>query len=329
MIREMKTFQLNLEDIRCDHAHNFSRRGREHDPQAVADLAEQLLKEGQLNAIEVYPLAWATDEEQIDNAAARAAGYARRAAKKKPDAYGLTFGYRRFQAALLLAEQGRTSEKWSGQLFAVLTPEGASDEDLEDRNLSENVDREGLTPIDEAEILSYLTRAPDNGGRGESVELAAARLRLRGGATRAHKLLRLGALIDEARELVRANHRSPEVGITVDKAVSLAKLPATRQLEIINASKDAAGRVTPKAINSQLAPHQGRAGQPPSPSGAALSRLAERLRRMADNEHTLKRAGITKAEAELLRGFALLLQENEEHGLSKPLATLLRGGLEP
>lgn len=323
----MKIIALEPSRILLDPRRNFSRSGRPHDAERVDELAEELLRDGQMTPVEVYPLAWLADEERLDTPEARALGEARRAGKKKPDAYGLVSGYRRVSAALKLAEEGQTSDLWDGRLAAVLAPAGLTAEEIEDRNLLENVARETLTPIDEMVALSALTRPADEGGRGETLELATMRLHLRGGVQRARKLLRLRPLCEEGRDLVRQNHHDPELGITVDKAVSLAKFTADEQRSIIERAKDAAGRVTPKALNQILAPHQARQGQPYAPSGAALKRLEERLKRVRGEPHTLERNKLTEREAELLAGVVRLLMDREDHGLEPRLANLLKGGL--
>jgi len=322
----MHTLVLDPSRILLDPARNFSRSGRPHDEDLVIDLAEKMLHSGQITPIEVYPLAFLEGAPREDTPETRALGEQRRAKKLKTDAYGLVSGYRRVLAARYLQEQGETSELWSGKIAAALAPPGLDEEGIQDRNLEENAAREDLTPIDVAVVLSEYTRAPEEGGRGETMELAVKRLRLPGGVAKGNKLIQLCGLVEEARELVRENHHDPDYGIPVSKATTLARRPADKQREIIAEARDAAGRVTPKAIRGLLAPHQGRQGQPPAPSGAALTRLSLRLERTPDA--ALERAGITSEQRDLLHNLILLLTD-QPHKLPASLVRIIEGGLKP
>ena len=147
-----------------------------------------------------------------------------------PDAYGLVAGYRRVQAALLLLAEGRTSERFDGSLSAVIV-DALDDRAREDRNLSENVEHDALTPMDEAIVLGALTADPPE-GHGENDRVAVSRLHLRGGVARARTLLRLLALIPEAQDLVRLHHYDPELGIPVERVPPLAGRAAEVQAAI-------------------------------------------------------------------------------------------------
>lgn len=320
----MKTISLDPDRILLSPERNFSRSGRPHDAALVEELAEAMLRDGQITPAEVYPLAWKADEPREDTPEARALGEQRRASKKRVDAYGLISGYRRVLAARLLKERGETSELWLGQIAASTAPAGLDERAIEDRNLEENAAREGLTPIDRAVVISQLTRPVEEGGRGETMELAAKRLRLPGGVPQARKLVQLCALCPEAAELVRDHYHDPDIGIPLSKAVTLARRSAEEQLEIIAAARDSAGRVTPKAIRGLLAPHQGRQGQPPAPSGAALTRLGVRLKRLP--EEALKRAGVTSEQRDLLHNLVAYLTD-QPHELPPGLVRIIKGGL--
>lgn len=330
----MRTIQIKPSKIALDHAQNFSRSGRPHIPAAVEALADLFSAEGQRTPIEVYPLAWEPDEEHVDTPEARERGYTRRASKFAVDGYGLIAGYRRVMAGLLL--EGRAAEGldvglWDGTLSAVVAPAGLTRLEIQNRNLSENTEREALTPMDEALVLSDLTRQPEDGGRGEEIELAARRLRLRGGVPRARKLLKLLGLIDEAREQVRLHHYDPDCGLTVDAAVRLASRSAEEQRRVIAAAKDSAERVTPKGIRSVMAPHQGRQGQPPAPTGARLVRLSARLDKLKDDEAGLKATKLGEVmsprEIGLLAEFAKWLRD-EPCDLPRQLQRILKAAAE-
>ena len=320
----MKTISLDPGRILLNPERNFSRSGRPHDAALVEELAEAIFRDGQITPVEVYPLAFKPDEPQEDTPETRALGEQRRAGKKRVGAYGLISGYRRVLAARLLQERGETPELWTGQIAASIAPAGLDERAIEDRNLEENAAREGLTPIDRAVVISLLTRPLEEGGRGETMELAAKRLRLSGGVPQARKLVQLCALCPAAAELVRDHYHDPDIGIPLSKAVTLAHRSAEEQLEIIEAARDAAGRVTPKAIRALLAPHQGRQGQPPAPSGAALTRLAIRLERL--DKAALERAGVSPSERDLLREVFHYLTD-KPHKLSEGLVRILKGGL--
>jgi hypothetical protein len=320
----MRTIQIPPSLILVDHLKNFSRTGKPHLPERVQELAECLLTEGQRTPIEVYALAYVDGAE--DTPETRARGVERRGRKKSADGYGLVAGYRRVQAALLLAEQGLRSEHFDGTLTAVVV-EITEDTDRERRNLSENVEHDHLTPIDEAHVLQRLTADPPD-GHGETLEGAVKRLRLRGGVARGRTLLRLLALTQEAQEYVRQNHYDPELGINVDTAVRLSGRAAEVQAGILAASKDGAGRVTPKSVRMSLAPKQGRAGQPTAPSGAQLTRWERHLEQVARDPERLRRADLSEREARLLIGTCRLLRgEDVEGALTPALARLLGSGL--
>lgn len=324
MIQGMKTIQIRPSEILVEHGRNFSRSGRPHPDDRVRELAECLLAEGQRTPIEVYPLAWQAEPHE-DTPEARALGLDRRAKKKAPDAYGLVAGYRRVQAAALLAAEGRTSERFDGHLSAVIV-EASDDRSREDRNLSENVEHDALTPMDEAIVLGALTREPPE-GRGEAIEVAVARLRLRGGVPRARVLLRLLALVPEAQELVRQHHYDPELGLPVERGAVLAGRAVEVQAAILEAARDGAGRITPKALRMAMAPHQGRAGQPSAPSGAQLVRLETHFQAVLRDPERMRRAEVTEREVRLLAAYSRILR-GEESGLAPGLDRLLRSGLD-
>lgn len=324
MIPDMKTIQVKPPEILVDHERNFSRSGRPHPDDRVRELADCLLVEGQRTPIEIYPLAW-VDALHLDTPEARALGLDRRAKKKAPDAYGLVAGYRRVQAALLLLAEGRTSERFDGSLSAVIV-DALDDRAREDRNLSENVEHDALTPMDEAIVLGALTADPPE-GRGEAIEVAVSRLHLRGGVARARTLLRLLALIPEAQDLVRLHHYDPELGIPAERGAALAGRAAEVQAAILEAARDGAGRVTPKGLRMAMAPHQGRAGQPSAPSGAQLVRLEHHFQAVLRDPERMRRAEISEREVRLLGGFARILR-GEDSGLSPALDRLLRSGVE-
>jgi len=323
----MRPIKIDPFAVHLSHGANFSRSGRPHDLQSIEGLAALLLAEGQRTPIEVYPLAWGPDEPHEATLAAREAGLHRVVIRKRaPDAYGLISGYRRTSAARLLVERSEVSPAWDGKIAALVRTSLLSDQEIEDHNLSENVEREGLTPIDQAVVLQRLTAAPEDGGRGEEMELAARRLLLPGGVPRGHKLLKLLGLVDEARDLVRLNTRDPYLGITVDAGVSLARFSAEQQRQILADAADAAGQITPKSLRSILAPRQGRAGQPYAPSGQALTRLEHELTRMARDSGQLQRLEITEREA-LLLGKLLRSLRGEDGGLPPALDKIVQRGL--
>jgi len=315
---------LDPADIYVDNTRNTSRAGLAHALEDVRDMADRLLALGQLDAIEVVaPDGWDPEEwalcvtehgvglvdcgEHID----RVCGPGR-----------VNYGYRRQAAALLLKETGETSARWDGKIRARVAPAGLTSEDLEDRNLAENLAGMGLPPIDLGIVAHRLTADPKDGGRGEEPKIAAARLRVT--VPELQRLAELPGLCAEGRALNRLNHRNPEVGITGRQALKLARRPIEVQASIIADAKDARGTVTPKATRAAIAPHQGRQGQPPGKSGAQLTRLAQRFDRIAKSEHDQQRGKISAVTAEIVRDVLFALVADEPTALAKLPGNLAR-----
>ncbi len=315
---------LDPEDIRVDNARNTSRAGLAHAPEDVRDMADRLLALGQLDAIEVVaPEGWDPEEwalcvtehgvgvvecgEHVDRDCAPGR---------------VNYGYRRHAAALLLKQTGETSARWDGKIRARVAPAGLTAEDLEDRNLAENLAGMGLPPIDLGLAAHRLTADPKDGGRGEEPKIAAARLRVT--VPELQRLAELPGLCAEGRALNRLNHRNPEIGITGRQALKLARRPVEVQAAIIAEAKDARGTVTPKATRAAIAPHQGRQGQPPGMTGAQLTRLADRFNRIARSEHDQQRAEIEADAAALVRDVLLAVVALDPAALAKLPGNLAR-----
>ncbi len=310
------TLYLPPSDIHVDNAHNLSRAGLAHDPAAIREMADRLLALGQLSPIEVVapegwdPEEWAlcVSEHGIGPVACgefvdRVAGPGR-----------LVFGFRRVAAATLLALEGKTSPRWDGRLKVTVAPAGLSLEELEDRNLTENL---GLTMayVDLGLAAHHLTAAPEDGGRGE--DPAAVAIRLKVDRAELGRLLLLPGLCEEARALSREHHHNPERGMTPLQALKLAKRPVELQRSIIAEARDAGHVVTPKAMRAAIAPHQGRQGQPPGASGAVLTRAAALFGRIARCEDPTLRDGLDPAAATVIHDVLLALVAGEATALAR------------
>lgn len=276
---------LSRNQIDVDPAKNISRDGKPHDPAHIEWLADRFLDQGQLAPIEVTPLEGAADR------------------------YDLVFGYARCSAAELLQSEAwaarvAASEKWPGKLRAVVVPVTSARE-REDRNIAENLGA-SLSPIDVALLARRFTSPPDEGGRGYSLHTASLYLKRQPAELR--RLLKLTGLIEDFRAMVRLNHRNPHMGITIDQGQKLAKRSADEQREIFDKSKDAGGNVTPKSLRGEIAPHQGRQGQPIGATGAVLSRIAEKFAALEGDKTARERCGFKSTrELETAQGLIDLL----------------------
>ena len=243
------TLYLPPSDIHVDNAHNLSRAGLAHDPTAIREMADRLLALGQLSPIEVVapegwdPEEWALCVSEHGIGPVTCGEHVDRVATPGR----LVFGFRRVAAATLLAVEGKTSPRWDGRLKVTVAPAGLSLEELEDRNLTENL---GLTMayVDLGLAAHHLIAAPEDGGRGE--DPAAVAVRLKVDRAELGRLLLLPGLCDEARALSREHHHNPERGMTPLQALKLAKRPVELQRSIIAEARDAGHMVTPKAMRA-------------------------------------------------------------------------------
>jgi ParB-like chromosome segregation protein Spo0J len=313
----LPTLYLRPGDIIADSARNLSRAGLAHDPALVREMADMLLEHGQLSPVEVdAPEGWsAADWAQC--VSEHGIGLVTCGEFVDLDAQPgrLVYGFRRFAAAQLLEREGKTSPRWDGRLQVVCAPDGLTAQDLEDRNLAENLGREGVAFVDLGAAAHYLTADPKDGGRGEEHRIAATRL----GVTRPDlkRLLILGGLCEEWRALSRLNHRDPERGINDNQALKLARRPIEEQHKILAESRDMGGNITPKAVRAAIAPHQGRQGQPPGATGAQLTRASQRLDLLLSREHEQQRWGVTPTEATLARDILLAIASLDPAALAK------------
>jgi len=309
--------RLRPGDIEIDNARNLSRAGLVHDPAAVREMAELLLAHGQLSPVEVVaPADWTPEDwalcvsehgvgpvpcgEFVDQVCPRGR---------------LNFGFRRHLAASLLVAEGKTSPRWDGYLLARVAPAGLSDEELEDRNLCENLGGLGVAYVDLGLAAHRLTAEPKDGGRGEEHMIAASRLNVP--IAELKRLLLLPALCDEARALSRLHHHDKERGITPIQALKLARRPVEEQATIIAAAKDGAHQITPKGMRAAIAPHQGRQGQPPGATGAQLTRGAGLFGRLAATEDPTLRYGLSRETAALVHSVLLALVDLDTAALQR------------
>lgn len=299
--------RLRPGDIEVDNARNLSRAGLAHDPTAVREMADMLLALGQLDPIEVAaPEGW-SPEDWTQCVSEHGVGPVARGEYIDRDAAPglLVYGYRRHAAAALLESEKRTSACWDGRLLVKVAPAGLTSEQIEDRNLAENISGLTVSFVDLGLAAHRLTAAPEDGGRGEEPRVVAQALKVT--ASTLGRLLLLPQLCEEARALSRLHHRDPEKGITPVQACKLARRPVEEQRALVAAARDAGHNVTPKAMRAAIAPRQGRQGQPPGVTGAQLARAGKRLERLTGNPEDQQRLGITAAQATLARDLLLAL----------------------
>jgi len=299
---------LHPKDITVDNARNLSRAGLPHDPEAVRKMADRLLEYGQLAPVElVAPEGWRggegehTPEEWAQCVSEHGIGpvdCGEYVGEICPPGR-INWGYCRHAAATLLAVEDRTSARWDGRLWATVAPAGLTAEQLEDRNLCENLGVSGVAYVDLGLAAHRLTADPRDGGRGEEHMIAASRLKV--DIHTLKRLLLLPQLCHEARAQSRLHHRDPEQGITPVQAVKLARRPVEEQQAILREARDMHGNVTPKAVRAAIAPHQGRQGQPPGLTGAQIARLAGYFARLAVTEDPTQRYGVAAPVWALLR----------------------------
>lgn len=293
-----------------DNARNLSRAGLAHDPTAIREMADRLLEVGQLSPVEVVaPEGWDPEDWAycISHHGAGLVAAGEHAGEICPPGI-LNFGFRRHAAALLLAMEdtlepgkglGLTSPQWDGLLLARVAPAGLTPEQLEDRNLVENLGHHGVAFIDLGLAAKRLCGDPKDGGRGEEKSVAALRLGI--SLTELERVLLLPQLCPEAQALSRLHHHNPERGLKDTQALKLARRPVEEQQALIAAAKDAANCVTPKAMAAAIAPHQGRQGQPPGATGAQLTRGAALFDRLARTEDPTLRYGLDREAAAVVR----------------------------
>lgn len=306
-------YLVEPELLLADDSRNLSRAGMPPEPEAVEAMAGMLLTHGQLSPVEVDLSGWGAWEDPY------AAG------DEGPDAYfaetcealghpPLVYGFCRRAAAILLRKQGRTSERWRGLLRVTPAPTGLTREELEDRNLVENLGQRKVAFVDLGLAAHRLTARPEDGGRGEEPSVAARKLGVT--LTDLRRLQRLPALCPEARALSRLHHRDPERGITPTQALKLAARTLEEQQRIIREARDAGGDVTPKAARAVIAPLSGRQGQPPGATGAQLERVRARLEKMARSPEDLQRHGLTADQARLAAAVAAAMRSLDDDALA-------------
>ena len=291
--------------LAADHARNISRGRLPPDPDAVAEMADMLLRHGQLAPVEVdtsvWPAGWG---DTCDDEHERTTIEDMFARHPPP----IVYGFRRHAAALLLKQQGRTSPRWVGLLRVTVAPAGMTAEDAEDRNLAENLGAQAVAYVDLGLAAHRLTSPPEFvggvnvGGRGEDKSVVARKLRVP--LAEVDRLVLLPRLCEEARALSRLNHRIPDAGITPQQALKLARRTVEEQHRILAEARDAERLVTPKAARAVIAPLSGRQGQPPGATGAQLSRLAARLGKIAESPEEQSRLKVTAEQAALCAALA-------------------------
>lgn len=313
----LPTLYLLPSEIIADSSRNLSRAGLAHDPTAVREMADMLLEHGQLAPILVdAPEGWsATDWVQCVSEHGVGPVTCGEFVDLDAQPGRLVFGFRRYAAAVLLAREGQTSPRWDGRLQVTCAPDGLTEQDLEDRNLAENLGRSAVAYVDLGLAAHRLTAAPSDGGRGEEHKVAAKQLQV--SQRDLKKLLELGGLCEEGRTLSRLNHRDPERGLNNVQALKLARRPIEEQHRILKEARDAGGNVTPKAIRAAIAPHQGRQGQPPGATGAQLTRAGKRLDLLLTREHEQQRYGISASEATLIRDLCFAIATLDPDALAR------------
>lgn len=284
-----------------DHARNISRGGLPPDPETVAEMAELLLRLGQLAPVEVDVSAWPADWDDHEQEALEILFTDFSEAHPPP----LVYGFRRHAAAMLLKAQGRTSDAWDGLLRVTVAPAGMTAADAEDRNLAENLGAQAVAYVDLGLAAHHLCADPKDGGRGESKAEVARKLKVP--LAEVDRLLLLPQLCDEARVLSRLNHRDPEQGLTRMQTLKLARRTVEEQRRILGEARGADRLVTPKGARAVIAPLSGRQGQPPGATAAQLTRLSARLTKIAESPEEQGRLRITAAQAALCADLAAAL----------------------
>ena len=293
-----------------DHARNISRGGLPPDPETVAEMADLLLRLGQLAPVEVDASAWPTDWREYNGKGVvpwtQEAVFHMWATAFPPP---LVYGFRRHAAAMLLKAQGRTSPQWDGLLRVTVAPAGMTAGDAEDRNLAENLGAQAVAYVDLGLAAHHLCADPKDGGRGESKVEVARKLKVP--LAEVDRLLLLPQLCDEARALSRLNHRDPEQGISRQQTLKLARRTVEEQRRILSEARGADRLVTPKGARAVIAPLSGRQGQPPGATAAQLTRLSARLAKIAESPEEQGRLRVTAPQAALCADLAAALIQLE------------------